>query len=490
MSTQEATTLSVETAAGDVTSDGSSLAGEGVLAEDTSPKSTVLGASINFVNCIIGAGCIGFGGAIAASGGLFSIVTMIFCAYVMKLSFDLLIELGLKTTAGINSSYEQLGEEAYGRHGKLAVLMSKGVFCFGGLIAIIIIVKDNFAPSMLHLLRVRSNNVNVEGTNWLTSVLLDDKLSTFVLSAVVMLPLSLLRDLTPLERFSAVKICTFIIIIFIVMYLYFTLVGKDPDVPAGGDFYERWLQVRGGFIQNIGTYIFTFVAQHTCHLVYRSLKPELRNQKDWGKVSLLALTLSLMLALPIGLFPYMTYWENTTSNLFLLYPPSPAVDFARILLCFVMLLTYPPPFFSCRELIIISLPKTQPKIVTLEDGVVDEESPLLLGGKGSRLAIQYESPWLVTGEDRQLKQPYHVLLTVAVWGVTVFLALFAPSLGDVLNLVGCATGTIIAFILPALFAFRIEGYMPTAVLLLVVGGIVGCIGTYFSIVELFEDLFS
>jgi len=56
----------------------------------------------------------------------------------------------------------------------------------------------------------------------------------------------------------------------------------------------------------MGTYIFTFVAQHTCHLVYRSLKPELRNEKDWGRVTFLALTISFALALPIGLFPYMT----------------------------------------------------------------------------------------------------------------------------------------------------------------------------------------
>lgn len=81
-------------------------------------KSTVVGASINFVNCIIGAGCIGFGGAIAASGGFLSFLSMVFCAYLMKLSFDLLIELGLKT-AGIRSSYEQLGEAAYGNIGRV-----------------------------------------------------------------------------------------------------------------------------------------------------------------------------------------------------------------------------------------------------------------------------------------------------------------------------------------------------------------------------------
>jgi hypothetical protein len=178
----------------------------------------------------------------------------------------------------------------------------------------------------------------------------------------------------------------------------------------------------------MGTYIFTFVAQHTCHLVYRSLKPELRNSNDWGRVTSLALALSFAMALLIGLAPYMTFWERTTSNLFLLYPPSAAVDLARILLCFTMLLTYPPPFFSCRELITISLPRRQKFHIDIEDGVAGEESPLLLGGKRHlHIAAVEPSPMLLPEDDRQLKQPYHALLTICLWAVTVLLALFAPS---------------------------------------------------------------
>lgn len=117
-----------------------------------------------------------------------------------------------------------------------------------------------------------------------------------------------------------------------------------------------------------------------------------------------------------------------------------------------------------------------------------EGTPLLRGKAHLEIDFQEPSPYLLPGEDRQLKLKYHVLLTLLLWGVTVILALYAPSLGDVLNLVGCATGTIIAFILPAMFAFRIEGYSRTAALLIVVGGVVGCIGTYFSLVDLINDL--
>jgi hypothetical protein len=49
--------------------------------------------------------------------------------------------------------------------------------------------------------------------------------------------------------------------------------------------------------------------------------------------------------------------------------------------------------------------------------------------------------WLQPGEERQLKRNHHIALTVLLWSITLFLALEASSLGDVLNLTGCACGT-------------------------------------------------
>ena len=58
---------------------------------------------------------------------------------------------------------------------------------------------------------------------------------------------------------------------------------------------------------------------------------------------------------------------------------------------------------------------------------------------------------------------------------------------DVLNLVSCATGTVIALILPALFSFRMRGYSHLAAFIFFVWGIVGCLGTNYSIQKLILD---
>jgi len=94
---------------------------------------------------------------------------------------------------------------------------------------------------------------------------------------------------------------------------------------------------------------------------------------------------------------------------------------------------------------------------------------------------------LLPGEEKQLKLPYHMALTVKLWVVVTGLAIVSPSLGDILDLVGCATGTLIAFIVPALLAFRLQGYSHTAALILVVGGVVGSVGTFYSLKKLVAD---
>lgn len=176
------------------------------------------------------------------------------------------------------------------------------------------------------------------------------------------------------------------------------------------------------------------MAQHTVNLVFESLSKEIRDVGNFKKVSTLSMMMTTAISLVLGFFVYMTFWEDTTSSMFQLYPSSAAVDTSRILLCMSMLLTYPFPFLTVRELIILAI-----SLRTRDDGQLEQSGPLdpLIPRKES-----YEAGWLLPGHNgRQLVFKYHVALTVSLWSVTLYLALAASSLGDVLNLVGCTTGT-------------------------------------------------
>lgn len=449
--------------------------------QHVSQGSSIGGVIFNFTNSIIGAGAIGLGGALAASGGIISIVCLLSFAFLTKVSLDMVIDLSL------GSSYEQLGYSCYGRIGWAAVLVSKMLYSFGCLVAYIVVVKDNFASAFGELFFKQE---------------LNPVFATVFLSIFVLLPLCLLRDMTPLSNFSLFSVGSMVMIVVIVVYLFF----DDPSIrEEGGTTYENWFEVRPGILESLGTFVFSFVSQHTIHLAFESLKPELRTFKNWKRISSWSLGLSAFVSASVGLVVYMTFWQQTKSDLFNLYPLIPAINIAKLLLCVTMLLTFPFPFFTCRDMIIVaavaivSSRHVQEEIeeVHSQESNNDLEEPLLqdkqeqqtgseIEAKTQQPIIEDEPPyhpsWLLPSENnRQLILSYHVAVTLILWATTTTLALVTPNLGDILDLVGCATGTILAFVLPSLFFVRKKGYFSLmAILLLVVGGIVGIVGTLYS----------
>ena len=478
------------------------------------PGSTVAGATFNFTNSVIGAGAIGLGGAIAVSGGVVSIACIICFGILTKLSLDMLIELTVKTD-GANNSYEDLGRVAYGAAGRLAVLISKTLYSFGCLVAYVIVVKDNFGPGMRNLLY--RDDGDATNTSWFAKLLEREDLLTFLLSTLVILPLCLNRDMTTLSNFSIVSVFAMVAIVAIVILLW-AINPNDEVRHQGGTTYENWFEIRPGLLESLGTFVFTFVSQHTVHLAYESLDRSVRTVSNWKKVSLFSILISTTVSLSVGVFVYMSFWQDTESDIFQIYPPDLiSIDIARLLLCITMLLTFPLPFFTTREMIVLvgndcfgqddESEEMRAALLADEFGEEDMEDTSFFDptaaaiddandGSGDhsnglqrhapRVISRQKRPWLKPGEERQLISSYHIVLTTMLWSATTVLAIESPNLGDVLDLVGCATGTFIAFILPSLFSFRLVGYTHLAGMIFVIGGLVGLVGTYFSIVQLLE----
>ena len=566
--------------------------------------SSMAGAIFNFTNCIVGAGCIGLGGAFAQSGGAISILSIIVVAWLTKASLDLIIQLSLETP-GAHGSYEDLGHVAFGTLGRLVIAASKFLYSFGCLVAYVVVIKDNLAPATFNLLQqggqcgghgqgltlpllppfvdpTANRSTTEEGSSTTSSSIfweslchvLENRLETTWFACIaIILPLCMLRDMTPLASCSAISIGAIVSVMGIILYLF--VANPDDAIQQNShnhndmaDFYVNWLQIRSGYMECIGTFVFTFASQHTAHLVFHSLKMELRTSRHWNKVSLYSLLIACTLSLSIGMGVYMSFGQEARSDIFDIYPSTPLVDVAKLMLSVTMILTFPLPFFTCRELLITILycPSPQTSLssqqqqqlsttatqqlsttagsngvgdddddeepirnrvldddVDLEDipppdedsvgdgnneGGSDLEQPLLVqrtsnnGGRttmsvASDLAVSVQTflsssarNWTMVLEDdpKQLKLPYHIALTMKLWLIVVGLAIAAPSLGDVLDLVGCATGTMIAFIVPSCLSFRLRGFSFEAALLFMVGVLVGIIGTLFSLRQLLQDM--
>lgn len=227
------------------------------IAQDSSSSygSSVFGAIFNFTNCIVGAGAIGLGGAFADSGGLISVATIVFFAFLTKLSLDLVVVMSVENSQPQSSdnnngrtrsaSYEELGFLAYGQLGRMAVLVSKFLYSFGCLVAYIIVVKDNFTPALQHFIY----GTQYGGGSWFNAFLLKDGSEdtvTWLLGSFVILPLCLLRDMTPLSSLGAVSIASMITIVVIVSYLFV----MEPEVRhEGGSVYQNWFEIRPGYVE-------------------------------------------------------------------------------------------------------------------------------------------------------------------------------------------------------------------------------------------------
>lgn len=525
-------------------------------------------------------------------------------------------------------TYEELGHAAFGSIGRLAVLLSKAMYSFGCLIAYVVVVRDNFGlairrialrpesgPALLFTAMAESSSdatdTEDEGAAWLY----DDGYLAFLVSATIMLPLSCPRTMKPLAKFSFISVLSIVFLVLAVVYLYFTCTNPVFD---GGDeqssFYENWIEIKSvtGFLQSLGTFVFTFTCHHTVNLAYESLPSSIRCPKIWKRVSTNSIVMATETSLVIGIFAYMTFGANTPADVLMGYPPDlNLANVARLLLCLTMVLTFPLPFLTCREMTVLIMVdahrfyyvhglqrynffrpvvgclrilrrklwtcifRKEPKqggfkVETEVDAGADEEEVFVEMQRPSLLRKPYFSwiwrPWKTTddndewwdnrqltqtllpadeepeigivssigglkgeavmpsplsspnssssgdtssyestvvsvhvptpkwilggGNGRQLTVIWHAVLTFVLWGLITICAVKSPSLGDVLDLVGSFNGTLMAFVLPALFAFRLKGYSLKAFAILSVGGFVGLCGTLSSLVKLSNDMSS
>jgi amino acid permease len=497
-------------------------------------------------------------------------------------------------------TYEELGRAAYGSNGRLAVLVCKSMYSFGCLIAYIVVVRDNFGPALRRI-------INSDNGNWLN----DDNFLAFWVSALIMLPLSCPRTMKPLAKFSFVSVLAIVFLVLVVIYLYFSCVNPHPSEDSS--FYTNWIEIRSlmGFIESLGTFVFTFVCHHTVNLAYESLPQSIQTPQTWRKVSTYSIVLATESSLAIGIFAYLTFGSETPADVLLGYPADLTLaNVARLLLCLTMILTFPLPFLTCREMMVLILvdahnfyytnhlqrynpcrpvfgefkilrrklwtrlfkpsenrenrekrhqepnnihgdanvemeveepPRSTPwwkwklgraKAINADlkdewwDGVNDATQALLpgqerrdtiissIGGENGKeinpsplsspssstsgelspeltcmpVAVVPTPSWILPNSyGRQLVLLWHASLTYFLWILVTCCAIKSPSLGDVLDLVGAFTGTLLAFILPALFSLKLRGHSRQSMLILVVGGFVGLLGTATSLIKFIKD---
>lgn len=271
--------------------EGAAYDADAVVQCNTDGKSSIFGASFNFVNSIVGAGIIGIPVAIKECGFVFGILLLCVVAYLINRSVIMLIECGIRNK---QTNLEDLSRHLLGDVGYRLCLLFMFLFAFGAMIAYVVIVGDT-VPIALDTFLGKEHSLDRHTVMALASV-------------IIILPLCLLRDLSSLSWSSLLSILADVIMTFMIM------IHGPTSAHNQGIHVDRsdLTIISYSLFAGIGTMSFAFVCQHNSFLVFQSMKePTLAR---WKVVVQSSVGTALVLCMALGVAGYLSFGSHTEAD--------------------------------------------------------------------------------------------------------------------------------------------------------------------------------
>ncbi|KAI8900633.1 transmembrane amino acid transporter protein-domain-containing protein [Globomyces pollinis-pini] len=401
--------------------------------------SSILQASFNFANSIVGAGIIGLPYAFKQSGVCLGIFLLLFVACLVAHTVVLLIHNG--RLSGKNT-YQGLVMHCYGQNGLLIISVFQFIFAYGAMCAYTVILGDSF-PSVF-------NSILPE-TSLFHPLLTSRAFIILACTLCISLPLSMYRDVSALSKASAISLG---MIVFIVLAVCWNVLYLTPD--QLGDPALRWTVVDTGLFEAIGVISFAFVCHHNTYLIYGSLKnPTIQR---FTMVTNLSILVSFILCLILAFVGYQSFTNNTSANILNNFDKTNfSMNIARVFFGMNMFLTFPMECFVCREVLF-------------------------------HYFLEHLYP-PKTDLTKAVSTTMHSSVTIVLVLSAMVIALSTEDLGFMLELTGGFAATVLAYILPAscyiklapgsVFSMQKIPYL----LIILFGIVVMVLSTFFSIVK-------
>lgn len=353
--------------------------------------------SFNFLNSILGAGVLGMPFALQEAGFFFGIFLILFLGILTDYSVNLLIRFGKEHGC---VSYPQLAEKALGRPGYFLPPVFMFLFTVGAMVSYLIIIGD--ALTM------------VADSFWGDVPLLTSR--HFIIastSLLVMLPLSLYKNVAKLGKFSAAAMVALLYIAIVVVVNAITTPSSEKN--------HSLKVINGNFFPSIGNIAFAYVCHHNTFLLYRSLRDNTMSR--WKTVTRISVGLSFLALAIIGIAGNVVYGPDAKGNILNNLPQNIGTSLARLAAAIVLCFTYPLECFVAREAMDVFLaPYSDAKIFHFVESI-------------------------------DLK---HTIVTTALVVVTTTIALIVRNLGAVFELTGGFSAVALAYIIPAMCAFKLD----------------------------------
>ena len=379
-------------------------------------KSEIGGACSNLVNSIVGAGIIGIPYALNQSGLVAGVVLLIAVTWFTDKSLRMLVELAhfhprLKSVEVL--TFEDLMSLPFGPIGGNFILTSMLLVAYGAMLAYLLIIKDT-VPIVLGF-----SDDPGEGGFW------EREFVMMIVSLVIIVPLSIQRDMSSLAFTSALSIMADVVLVGIVTV--FAPVKESVQNEGGLREVIRGSIINYGFFIGFGVLTTAMTCQHSAFIVSGSLKN--LSSKRWAIVTMISMLTACVLCAMLGIAGYLGFLEETKGDVLNNFEyDTIEATVARLLLAFTMVFTYPMEAFVARHVI----------IKLIYDGDMDgdnHEDSSLLG-----LFLNRRIKW-----------------TLALFISTLIPALIVDDVGPVLSITGSVGGCCLAYISPGLVYLGVNG---------------------------------
>lgn len=363
-------------------------------------KSNRYMAFMNMANSILGSGVIGQPFAMKNCGIIGGLIATLFMSYLVDWTIRLTI-VNLKLTG--RTTYQSSVEAAMGKWGGVVILITNGLFAFGGCIGFCIIIGDSiphvlaaFFPSHAHIFH---RNIIIT-----------------LVTVFISYPLSLNRDISKLSKTSMIALIGLVVIVIIIVI----------KAPLTSSEYKGSFQIHHYFItprifQGISVISFALVCHHNSSFIFFSLRnPSLKRFNQLTHVSLI---LSCAICLTTAYSGFLNFKDKTQGNILNNFPADDnVINFARLLLGLNMLTTFPLEIFVLRDVV--------------------------------RDIMYYSNE---RTEPKKLSLKMHVIITSFLVFTIMCIALLTSNLGALLEIIGATTASLMAYILPPLTNIVITG---------------------------------
>lgn len=369
-----------------------------------SSGSDLKAAFFNMTNSIVGAGIVGIPMAFLNSGLFLGVLLMTVLTIVNDWTLRLII---INTKLSGTKTYTGFVTYTYGKLGNVVVLLSQGLFAFGGSIGFIIIIGD----SIPHVIRpLFANEINNSAI--LSYILSRNSIMAFCVCAVCF-PLSIIKDISLLAKASGLALVSMSIIISIVVF-------KAPFVSSDfkGTIPTLSYFVNVGFFQAVSVISFALVCHHNTTFIYDSINTPTLDR--FNRVVHISCAISGFVCCLMGVCGFLNFGNKTKGNILNNFPSDDLlVNIARLCFGMNMITTLPLEVYVLREVI-------------------------------KDLYIIYKANLNPSYKFQGFSKLQHLATTAILILIPLIIALNTCNLGAVLEIVGATSGSLIAYILPPL----------------------------------------